>query len=283
MENDTQAPSLKPDDKSPAEASLPDAAEAALPHATDAPSPTDPPAPRGRRRQVPPSGTIDIFRQSPQSDEAPPTESVTSADLMALTRELRRLQSWSLDSPETRAAIRAMLTSSLADALAEVPDLISPVKQSLEQAVTSLEKLIRDATEEAARRTRATDATLKATEQRTDRVAKETDSTIKRLDEWLTTTDARVQKKISQPWSRRLLPTLGAAALCGTMMIALLTGLRPGWTMTSEQREALRIGQSVSAIYLTASPKEQAEMRRVNRWWSSEEADTTTAPPRTRP
>jgi hypothetical protein len=85
------------------------------------------------------------------------------------------------------------------------------------------------------------------------------------------------------PLWRQLLPTLGTSALCGTLMILLLTLLRPGWTLTQRQREAVTVGESVTRSYLAASPARQAEMRRVNRWRPPEESDTTTSAPRPRP
>ncbi|HEX8693659.1 MAG TPA: hypothetical protein VF746_14650 [Longimicrobium sp.] len=74
-----------------------------------------------------------------------------------------------------------------------------------------------------------------------------------------------------KPWS------LAAGVSLGTIL--LLTLLRPGWTMTAEQRRALRVGEAVIYTYGTATPAERAEMRRVNRWREPAEPDSTEAPP----
>jgi hypothetical protein len=280
LENDSQTTPPVPEN-SPTT----DTAEARNPSepagAAEAGTPADALRPRRRRQTppVPPSGTIDFFTQpAAEGEPAPPT--VSSAELMALTRELRRFQSWTPDSPETREAMRELVEAALDAALAGMEDTVGPIVKAQEKAVTTLEGLIRESAEEAARRTRATDATLKSVEQRSQAIAEATRSATTAVDEWLKRTNEQVARMISEPWWKRFLPPLGAATAAGMMMILLLTALRPGWTLTTEQKEALRIGESVSGIYLAASPEDQAEMRRVNRWRSPEAVDTTTAPPR---
>jgi hypothetical protein len=283
LENDSQTTTPGPDNSSttdPTEAGNP-AAEAAA--GAEAGSPTDPLRPRRRRQTppVPPSGTIDFFTQpAAEGEPAPPT--ISSAELMALMRELRRFQSWTPDSPEIREAMRELVEAAFETALSGMQEKIDPLVKALEKAAAAQEAMIRDSAEEAARRTRATDATLKSVEQRSQGIAEATRSATTAVDEWLKRTNEQVAKMISEPWWKRFLPPLGAATAAGMIMILLLTALRPGWTLTTEQKEALRIGESVSGIYLAASPKDQAEMRRVNRWRSPEAADTTTAPPRNR-
>lgn len=69
--------------------------------------------------------------------------------------------------------------------------------------------------------------------------------------------------------------------MSGTMavfLILLVTLLRPGWTMSSDQRRALRVGESVIHTYSTAREPARAEMRRVMRWRSPEHPETTEAP-----
>lgn len=61
-----------------------------------------------------------------------------------------------------------------------------------------------------------------------------------------------------RPW---LMATGVAAAL-----LLVVTFLRPGWTMSADQRAALRVGETVIRAYDTADPARQAEIRRVLRW-----------------
>lgn len=277
MENDSQTTSPGPAETAPPSTEPGSPATEVQP---DQPSAADPPRARRRRQAppIPPWGTIDFFAQEP-ADGEPTPPMVTSADFMALTRELRRLQTWSPDNPETRDAMRTLLEAALGESLGTIPDQILPLAQAQETAVATLEALIRDAAEEAARRTRATEATLKSVQQQAQGIVDATRKAMKEMDDWLEKTRQEVAKKTSGPWWKHQLAPLGTAAVCGTLMVLLLTGLRPGWTLTRTQREALRIGESVSEIYLSANPADQAEMRRVNRWRASEAADTTTAPP----
>ncbi len=62
------------------------------------------------------------------------------------------------------------------------------------------------------------------------------------------------------------------------LTIFLLTVLRPGWTMSREQRRALRVGEAVIYTYSTAKDPARAEMRRVMRWSAPEHPDSTAAP-----
>jgi hypothetical protein len=269
--SDHAGPPGAPEDAAPEDAAI----SALSPEAAQAPTA---PGPR-RRRAVRPSGTIDVFTQA--EDETPPS-SPSPSDLMALTRELRRFQSWSPDRPEARAALQAMVSAALDHAISTLPALLLPLKQTEKAAVAALEKLIRDAADEAARRALATDRALKESEKRANEIATQLKDTTKDLDHWLKTEGRKLKKLTDESWYRRVLPPLASSALCGTLMVILLTALRPGWTLTRDQQEALRIGQSVTAIYLTAPPERQAEMRKVNRWRSPDATDSTTAPPSSR-
>lgn len=80
-----------------------------------------------------------------------------------------------------------------------------------------------------------------------------------------------VQRLGWRPWIMA-----GGMAL-GTIL--LLTLLRPGWTMSSSQRTALRVGEAVIYTYANASAAERAEMRRVNRWREPGHADSAAPPP----
>lgn len=61
--------------------------------------------------------------------------------------------------------------------------------------------------------------------------------------------------------------------------IIMTTLLRPGWTMSAEQRRALRVGEAVIYTYSAAPEAERKEMRRVMRWRTPENPDSVEAPP----
>lgn len=50
------------------------------------------------------------------------------------------------------------------------------------------------------------------------------------------------------------------------MVVLALTLIRPGWTMSAEQRRALRVGETVIRTYAEAGEREREEIRRVMRW-----------------
>jgi hypothetical protein len=79
---------------------------------------------------------------------------------------------------------------------------------------------------------------------------------------------------------RQAVPYLAAAALCGVSIILTLTWTRPAWTLTAEQREALRVGQGVTELYLNSAPEQQAMMRRTNRWKEPFSAEPRAEAPR---
>lgn len=216
----------------------------------------------------------------PLPPEAPPA---SPAELMALVREVRRLQAWSPDSPEMRAALAAQVQTAFREAIPSLETLVNSVTEAFTGSGAALEKLIGDAGREASSRARAVDATMKTTEQRALAILTQTTAAVAKLDEWMKAKAAKLERLLNEPWYRRILPSLAAAALCGCTMTLLLTVLRPGWTMTADQRESLLIGESVSRIYRTSPASHQAEMRRINRWRSPETTDTTMAAPRNRP
>ncbi len=77
-------------------------------------------------------------------------------------------------------------------------------------------------------------------------------------------------------WRTWLMATSVAAVL-----LLVVTLLRPGWTMSSEQRAALRVGETVIRAYDAADAGRQAEIRRVLRW-RSPPPPTALAPARRR-
>jgi hypothetical protein len=64
---------------------------------------------------------------------------------------------------------------------------------------------------------------------------------------------------------------VGASAV---MVVLALTLLRPGWTMSAEQRRALRVGETVIRTYAEASERERVEIRRVMHWPAPEAGDS---------
>lgn len=68
------------------------------------------------------------------------------------------------------------------------------------------------------------------------------------------------------------------AASCAAGTILLLTLLRPGWTMSREQRTALRVGEAVIYTYGTATEPERTEMRRAMRWRAPQQPDSPEVP-----
>ena len=192
------------------------------------------------------------------------------------------MQAWTPDNPQTRAALESMVAAALQACMPQIQGLVKMITDAQAQEASALVTLFRDAAEEAARRARAAEALLTGAEKRVEPIAAGAAEATKKLDEWLQKTNEGLEKRARMPRWRQLLPTLGTSALCGVVMILLLTLLRPGWTLTHRQREALTVGESVTRSYLAASPARQAEMRRVNRWRPPEEADTTTSAPRPR-
>jgi ElaB/YqjD/DUF883 family membrane-anchored ribosome-binding protein len=56
------------------------------------------------------------------------------------------------------------------------------------------------------------------------------------------------------------------ATMCALVLILGVSILRPGWTMTSGQRRAERVWETVIRAYEAANPSERAEMRKVMGW-----------------
>jgi hypothetical protein len=185
---------------------------------------------------------------------------------MALTRELRRLQTWSPDNSETREALRALVTTAIRDSLPEVTQAANEGRAVIENAIAQWLTAIRDGATAAAERAKATEVLMRAAEERTQTLLAHGMEVTKKLDEWLSRTRKDLERQLREPWYRRAVPGLIAGAGTGIGMLLLLTLVRPGWTLSPSQREMLRIGESVEQIYRDATPAEQAEMRRVNHW-----------------
>lgn len=74
-----------------------------------------------------------------------------------------------------------------------------------------------------------------------------------------------------KPWA------MATAFALSTVLVTTL--LRPGWTMSGEQRRALRVGEAVIYTYSAAAEPDRKEMRRVMRWRTPEHPDAVEAPP----
>lgn len=71
-------------------------------------------------------------------------------------------------------------------------------------------------------------------------------------------------------------------AASAVMVVLVLTLLRPGWTMSAEQRRALRVGETVIRTYAEASEGEREHIRRVMGWPAPETRDSASGPRRVR-
>lgn len=72
---------------------------------------------------------------------------------------------------------------------------------------------------------------------------------------------------------------VGASAV---MVVLALTLLRPGWTMSAEQRRALRVGETVIRTYAEAGEGEREHIRRVMGWPAPATDDSASRPRRVR-
>ena len=68
------------------------------------------------------------------------------------------------------------------------------------------------------------------------------------------------------------------ATTCALVLTLGISLLRPGWTMSPEQRRAERVGDTVIRAYEAASPAERAQMRKVMGWRDPPPADTSSSP-----
>jgi hypothetical protein len=154
------------------------------------------------------------------------------------------------------------------------PGLSDAIVAAHEQSAAATARLVTEAATHSEGRTQGIelhldmlDKRLDAAKQRSAEIAKEWDAWMIQAGKWLTNTERRL-KEASNPvplWER-LLPGAAISLVVALLTLGALTWLRPGWTMTSEQREALRIGEGIARHYLQASPARQAEMRRMNGW-----------------
>jgi hypothetical protein len=244
--------------------------------------------------------TLDIFsgmEEAPQPEKAPenplsteePTVSQSATEAQALaraaatiSRELRRAEAVMMGTED----YAARLTRATEEAVRPVIQGLEMASRGLlttqEQTAAAVERLIRDASEESGRRTASLGNQMRDAETRIAKLVKDTEAASKRWEEWLKAADKQVRRMGWIPRLRDLVPIVGTAGVCSVGIVLALTWLRPGWTMTEEQREALRVGQGVTTVYLRSSAPHQAEMRRVNRWREPLSNDSTMEPPRVR-
>ena len=191
----------------------------------------------------------------------------TRAEVDRLLRRAEALQDdWEPQLLSLLQATEQILMQPLEQIHAAARELVT----AQDQGATAIERLIRDASEEAARRAAATEEALSTAERRLHALAAKADDTTRKWDLWAKEMATRADRAAhSLTWRgrmRQMVPHMAAACLCGATMLLILTWTRPAWTLTGDQREALRVGQGVTELYLNSTPEQQAIMRRTNRW-----------------
>jgi uncharacterized membrane protein YccC len=191
----------------------------------------------------------------------------TRADVERLVRRAESLkEQW---EPQLLSLLQ-VAEEILARPLEQVHAAARELAAAQDQGATAVERLIRDAADEAARRAAETEEVLSTAEHRLATLAARTDEATRKWDQWAREMAARADRAShALTWRgrlRRMVPSLAAACLCGATIVLVMTWTRPAWTLTAEQREALRVGQGVTELYLNSTPEQQALMRRTNRW-----------------
>lgn len=234
---------------------------------------TEPPAsgpPRGQAAAPPakPEGLVERLNRLRAELSAGQEELTrTRADVERLVRRAESLkEQW---EPQLLSLLQ-IAEEILARPLELVHAAARELATAQDQGATAVERLIRDAAEEAARRAAETEEVLSTAEHRLAALAARTDEATRKWDQWAREMAARVDRAThALTWRGRLrqvVPSLAAACLCGATIVLVMTWTRPAWTLTAEQREALRVGQGVTELYLNSTPEQQALMRRTNRW-----------------
>jgi hypothetical protein len=215
--------------------------------------------------------------------EAPST-SAMELDVAALVEMART---------EIREAARTAMAEAAAEFSAQMEqwrvaaeEFLAETRQEVASMVRLLEEA-RDNSAEVGERTarkyeEAHRTTLERFDQLNQRAKEGMDRVLTHSDERLKRLSSTAEDLVRE--ARTLGRKLGwkvwsIAAAVSLGIIILLTLLRPGWTMSSEQRRALRVGEAVIYTYSAATPAERAEMRRVNRWREPAQPDSTEAPP----
>lgn len=234
----------------------------------------------------------------PRQDPQPETPGPSTQELRTLVQELRMLiqeVSGLMEEAERRVAGSAQ--AAVVAALAEITSTLrverSATEESLAETARSagavvqlMESVMDSAVEVSERVTKeyrdANQAALARLDQLLQRVEEVLGGIASRTESELRNSAAIAEKLVSEAerLGRRIgwRPWLMATGMAlGTIL--LLTLLRPGWTMSSSQRTAHRVGEAVIYTYSNATPAERAEMRRVNRWREPGRAERTEPPP----
>lgn len=257
------------------------------PHRAERPRPRDEEAPSSE--SPPPIPLFPVAREL----EPPPPE---AAQVVRLLEHLRRRE-----FPALLTSVRQELAAISVQASDQVTGLFS---EQFAARTAALERRLTAASQEVEGLVKLMEGVLDSAVETTDETGKLHRETIKRATETLEAVVARAEKMLEQVLTHATaeinrLTKLAEEALAdarkersrlarrpwimaGTLAfltVLVITLLRPGWTMSAEQRRANRVGEAVIFSYSTASEAERAEMRRVMRWRSPESPDSVQAPP----
>jgi hypothetical protein len=209
---------------------------------------------------------------------------VEPADLSDLTRAAIREITDAVDEATRTALTR--ITSDLRVQRAEIEARLEETQGQARTVVRMIEELpdssveVSEATARTYRDTQQ--GVIKTLEEVIQRVEKQLGALVSKAEEQHRRLDERTQALAAEAqragrrlgWRPWLMATTMAIAV-----LSLLTAVRPGWTMSAEQRRALRVGEAVIYTYSVAREPEKVEMRRVMRWRAPERPDSTEAPP----
>jgi hypothetical protein len=221
------------------------------------PGPPEPP---------PPPAVLDSAAMPDRTEAAirEMTEAVNEAARMALARITSHLRVQGaeiearLEEAQGQATTVVRLMEELLDSSVQVAESTSRTYRDTQQGVIT-----------------TLDGVIQRAEKQVEALASRAEAQYKRLDERTQAVTAEAQRAGRRlGWRPWLMATTVAVAT-----VSLLTAVRPGWTMSAEQRRALRVGEAVIYSYSAAKEPEKAEMRRVMRWRAPEHPDSTDAPP----
>ena len=255
---------------------------------TLADSPPRPPSRHGSPATPPreSSGPPPAQATAPSQPPMPPQPSVAMepADVPELTRAAIR-EITDAVGEATRAAL-GRITSHLRVQGAGIETRLEEAQGQARTVVRLMEELLDSSVEvsEATARTyrdtqqgviRTLEEVIQRAEKQLGALVTKAEEQHRRLDEKTQALAAEAQRAGRRlGWRPWLMATTMAIAV-----LSLLTAVRPGWTMSAEQRRALRVGEAVIYTYSVAREPEKAEMRRVMRWRAPERPDSTEAPP----
>lgn len=246
-------------------------------------------APLERPRRAPPRRDASSPAPAPSQAEAtePPPQ---TTPLEELRRELPAVLTAFRE--EIRAAAAGTGAQALAKLTASLDARIRSIDARLEEAARETQRVVKlmeevldsavELAEQTARQYReGNQAILDKLEEVVQRAERQVGEITARGEAQSKRIGATAQELVTE--ARREGRRLGwrpwtMAAMVAVLTIVLVTLLRPGWTMSREQRRALRVGEAVIYTYGTAKEPERVEMRRVMRWRAPEQPDSTDAP-----